>query len=126
MVWRVAVKGWSLDGEGEPSGCGVDFLGGAQNPEVSQAAFLPKKQTKRRKTDLNGQDVSGGAHEAVRCPSLNLVPEHRELASHVDGGHEDVRAIAEDGEEEGGSQPVTEKGRQQNRGRSPPLYRRKS
>jgi len=36
------------------------------------------------------------------------VPEHGELPNHVGGGHEDIRAIAEDRKEEGGGQPMAE------------------
>jgi len=106
----VAVKGWSLHGEGQCGGRGVDFRGGAQNPEVSQAALVRKEKTERGEAGLNGQDVGGGAHKAVRCPSLDLVPEDRELSGHVDGRHEDIRAIAEDREEERGGQPVAQEG----------------
>jgi len=42
------------------------------------------------------------------------MPEHGELPCHVDGGHEDVCAIAEDREEEGGGQPVAKKGEEAN------------
>ena len=52
--------------------------------------------------------MGGGAHKAVGCPSLDIVPECGELPGHVDSGHEGVRAIAEDGEEEGGGPPVAE------------------
>jgi len=38
------------------------------------------------------------------------VPEHGELPKHVDGGHEDICAVAKEGKEEGGSQPMTEEG----------------
>jgi len=38
------------------------------------------------------------------------VPEQGELPNHVGGGYEDVRAIAEDREEEGGGQSMAEEG----------------
>jgi len=70
------VKGRSLRGGGEPSGCGIDLRGGAHDPEVGQAEFVREEDVKRREAGLYGQDVGGGAHEAICCPSLDLVPEH--------------------------------------------------
>jgi len=57
---------------------------------------------------LDSQDVSRGAHEAIGRPSLDLVPERRELPVHGDCGNKGVRAIAEDGKQEGGGKPVAE------------------
>ena len=38
------------------------------------------------------------------------MPEHGELPKHVGGGHEHIRAVAQDGEEEGGGQSVAKEG----------------
>jgi len=110
MVWRMAVKGWGLHRGWEPCGRRVDFRGGAHNPEVCQASLVCKEKLERWEAGLDGQDIGRGRYEAVSCPPLDLVPEHGELPNHVDGGHEDVRAIAEDGDEEGGGQSMAEKG----------------
>jgi len=40
----------------------------------------------RREAGLDGQDVSGGTHEAIGCLSLDLVAERGELPGHEDGG----------------------------------------
>ena len=40
------------------------------------------------------------------------MPEYGELPNHVDGGLEDICAIAEDREEEGGGQSMAEEGRE--------------
>ena len=42
------------------------------------------------------------------------MPEHGELPKRVGGGHENVRTIAQDGEEEGGCQPMAEEGGEAN------------
>jgi len=107
-VWRVAVKGRSLHRGGEPRGCGVDLWRGAEDPKVSQPAFIREEEIEWREAGLNGQDVRGGAHEAVGRPSLDLVQERGELPGHVDRWNKGVRAIAEDGKEEGGGKSVTE------------------
>jgi len=109
-VWRVAVEGRRLHRGGEPRGCWVDLRRGAENPKVSQPAFIREKEIEWWKAGLDGQDVGGGAHEAIGRPSLDLVPERGELPGHVDRGNKGVRAIAEDGEEEGGGKPVAEEG----------------
>ena len=73
----MAVKGRSLDRGGEPRGCGVDLRRGAEDPQVSQAVFIREEEIEWREGGLNGQDVGGGAHEAVGSSSLDLVPERR-------------------------------------------------
>jgi len=80
------VKGSSLNGGGELCGCRVDLRGGAKYSEVSQVALGRKGKLVWWEAGLDGQDVGGGAHEAIRRPSLDLVPEHRQLSTHVDGG----------------------------------------
>jgi len=75
---------------------------------VSQPAFVRAEEIELREAGLNGQDVSGGAHEAVGRPSLDLVPECGKFPGHVDRGNKGVRAIAEDGKEEGGAKSVAE------------------
>ena len=102
------MKRRSLHRGGQPCGCRVDLQGGAKYPKVSQSAFIPKEKFERWEAGLDGQDVGGGAHEAIGRPSLDLVPECGELPGHVDCGQEGVRAIAEDGKEEGGGKPVAE------------------
>ena len=106
VVRRVAMKGRSLHGGWEPCGRRVDFRGGAHDPKVRQSALACEEKRERRETGLDGLDVCGGRHEAIGCPSLDLVPEHGELSNHVDSGDEGVRAIAEDGEEKGGGQSM--------------------
>jgi len=112
MVWRVAVEGGRLHGGKKPGGRRVDFRGGAEYPKRGQTALVFEEELKWWETGLNGQDIRGGRHETVGCPSLVLVPENGELPDHVDGWQEVVRAIAEDGEEEGGGQSVTEERRE--------------
>jgi len=110
----VAVKGRSLDRGGKPRGCGVDLRRGAEDPQVSQPAFVPEEEIKWREAGLNGQYVGGGAHKAVGRPSLDLVPERGKLPGHVDRGNKGVRAIAENGKEEGGSKSLAEVRREAN------------
>jgi len=93
------VKGRSLDRGGKPRGCGVDLRWGAEDPQVSQPAFVREEEIEWREAGLNGQDVGWGAHEAVGRPSLDLVPERGKFPGHVDRGNKGVRAIAEDGKE---------------------------
>jgi len=69
---------------------------------VSQAALVLEEEVEGREAGLDCQNVDGGTHEAVGGLPLNLVPESGEFPSHMDGGREGVRAIAEDGEKEGG------------------------
>jgi len=80
----VAVKGRSLHRGGKSRGYGVDLRTGAKYPKVSQSAFIPEEKFERWKAGLNGQDVGGGAHEAIGRPSLDLVPERGEFPGHVD------------------------------------------
>ena len=77
---------------------------------MSQPAFVRAEEIELREAGLNGQDVSGGAHEAIGRPSQDFVPECGELPGHVDRGNKDVRAIAEDGKDQVGGQPVAEEG----------------
>ena len=107
---RVAVEGRSLQGEREPCGRRVYLRGGAHDPEVRQASFVREEEVERREAGLDGQDVRRGGYEAVGDPSLDLVPEHCQFPKRVYCGHKDVRAVAENGEEEGGGQSMAEKG----------------
>jgi len=75
---------------------------------VSQPAFIREEEIERREAGLNGQDVGRGAHEAVGCQSLDLVPERGKLPDDVDRRNKGIRAIANDGEEEGGGKSVAE------------------
>jgi len=102
------VKRRGLQGGWEPCRRRVDFRGGAHDSEVRKGPFIGEEKPEWRKAGLDGQDVRWGRHEAIGRPSLDLVPEHGELPDHVGGRHEDVRSIAEDGEEEGGGQPMAE------------------
>ena len=86
-----------MHGGWESPGCRVDFRRGAHNPKVCQASFGREEELERWEAGLDGQDIRGGRHEAISCPPLDLVPEHGELPNHVDGGHEDVRAIIRSG-----------------------------
>jgi len=104
----VAVKGGSLHRGWKSRSCRVDLRGGAENPKVSQSAFVRKEKIARWETGLDGPDVGGGAHEAVGRPSLELVPERGELPGDVDRGQKGVLAVAEDGKEEAGGEPVAE------------------
>jgi len=104
------MKGRSFNQGGKPCGRRVDLWGGTKNPKVCQSAFVRKEKFERREAGLNGQDVGGGAHEAVGHPSLDLVPKRGELPGHVDCGREGVRTIAEDGKEERRGKPMAEKG----------------
>ena len=104
------MEGRSLQGEREPCGRGVDLRGGAHDPKVRQAPFVREEEVEWWKAGLNGYDVQWGGYEAVGSPSLDFVPEHCELSEHIDCGHENVRAVAEDGKEEGGGQSMTEEG----------------
>ena len=106
------MEGWSLDRGGKPRGRKVDFRGGTQYPEVGHAALVLEEERERREPGLNGQYVGGSTHEAISCPSLDLVPESGELPSRVEGGQEGVRAVAEDGEEKGRGQSVAEERRE--------------
>jgi len=99
-----------LRGGWESCGRRVDFRGRAHNSQVSQASLVREEELERREAGLDGQDVCGGRHETISWPSLDLVPEYGELSNHVDGGNEDVRAIAKDGEREGGGQSMAEEG----------------
>jgi len=115
------VKGGSLHGGWESSGRRIDFRGGAHNPKVCQVSLVREAKLEWWEAGLNGQDIRGGRYEAISCPSLDLVPAHGELPNHVDGGYEDVRAIAEDGEEAGGGQSMAEEGREADPRRGEPL-----
>jgi len=57
-------------------------------------------EVKWGETGLDGQNISGGAEEAVGRPPLDLVPEDGEFPLHLGCWYKHVRAIAEDGEEE--------------------------
>jgi len=100
------MAGRTLDGGGKPRGGRVDLWGGTHYPKVRQAAFVCQEKLEGWEASFNGQDVGGGADKAVGCPSLDLVPEGGELPHHVDGGQENVRAVAKHREEEGGGQSV--------------------
>ena len=106
----MAMKGRSLHREGKPRGCRVDLRGGAKYPKIIQSAFVCQEELKRWEAGLDGQHVSGGAHKAIGRPSLDLVPEHGEFPGHMDRGQKGLRAIAEDGKEEGGGEPMPEEG----------------
>jgi len=108
VVRRVAVKRRGLQGGWEPCRRRVDFRGVPHDSKVRKAPFIGEEKPEGRKAGLDGQDVRWGRHEAIGSPSLDLVPEHGELPDHVGGRHEDVRSIAEDGEEEGGGEPMAE------------------
>ena len=75
---------------------------------MSQPSFIREEEIEWREARLNGHDVGGGAHEAVGRPFLDLMPERGKLPDHVDRGNKGVRAIAEDGKEEGGGKSVAE------------------
>ena len=106
----MALEGRSSHGEWEPCARRVDFRGGVHDPKVCQASLVREEKLEGWEAGLDGQDIRRTRHEAISCPSVDLVPEHRELPNHVDGGYEDIRAIAEDGEEEGGGQSMAEEG----------------
>jgi len=112
VVRRVAVEGRSSQRGWEPSGRRVDFRGGAHDPKVCQVSLVCEEKPQQWAAGLDGQDICRPIHEAIGRPSLDLVPEHGELPNHVGAGHEDVRAIAEDGEKEGGGQSMAEQGRE--------------
>ena len=123
VVRRVAVKRRGLHGGREPRGCRVDFQGGRQDSKVFQATLVCEEEPERWEAGLDGQDICSGRHEAIGSPPLDLVPEHGELPNHVGGGHEDVRAVAEDGEEEGGGQSMAGEGREADPTGGEPLNR---
>ena len=123
VVRSVAMKGWSLQGGWESCCCRVDLRGGAHNPQVCEAALVCEEKLERWEATLTGQDVRGGRHETIGRPSRGLMPEHGELPNHVSGGGQDVRAIAEDGKEEGGGQSVAEEGGETNPWRGETLDR---
>ena len=106
----MAMKGGSLHRGGKSRGWGVDLRRGAKYRKVSQSALILEEKFERREAGLDGQDVGGGAHEAIGRPSLDLVPERGEFPGHVDRGQKGVRAIAENGKEEAGGKPVAEEG----------------
>ena len=110
MVRGVPMEGGGPHRRREPCGRGVNFGGGAHDPQARQMVFVREEESERREAGLDSQDVRGGRHEAVGRPPLDLVPEHRKLPRHVDGGQEGVGAVAENGEEEGGGYLMTKEG----------------
>ena len=56
-----------------------DLRGGAEYSKGGEAAFVRKEEVKRGETGLDGQNIEGGAGEAVGGPPLDLVPEDGEL-----------------------------------------------
>jgi len=118
IIGGVAVQRRPREGGWKPGGGRVDLGRGAYYPKAGQAVLLCKEEIERGEAGLNGQDVGRGAGEAVRGPPLDLVPEGRELSRHVNSGLESIRAVAKDGEEERGGQPVV-----QERGKTHPRRR---
>ena len=112
VVRQVAVMRLGLHGGREPRGRWVHLRGGAQDSKVCQTTLVRDEEPERWESGFYGQDICGGRHETVGRPPLDLVPEHGELPDHVGGGHEDVCAIAEDGDQEGGGQSMAEEGRE--------------
>ena len=110
MVRGVAVEGGRLHRRGKAGRSGVNFRGGAKYPEGGEATFVPQEEVHWGKTGLAGQYIGGGTEEAIRGPPLDLVPEGGEFSQQVEGGGEDVRAVAEDREEERGGQSAAQKG----------------
>jgi len=96
------------EGGGKPSTGRVNLRGRAHSPEASETRFVREEEFQRRETGLNGQDIRGSTRETVSGPSLDIVPEGGELPYYVHRGFEGMRAIAEDGEKEGGSQAVAQ------------------
>jgi len=122
MIGGVAVQRRHLKRCWKPGGGCVDLRWGAHHPKAGQAVLVRKEEVMWGEAGFNGQDVGRGAGEAIRGPSLDLVPEGRELSRHVNGGFESIRAVAEDGKEERGGQLVAqERGQTHPRG-GEPLY----
>ena len=108
------MKGRRLNRGGKTGGGRTDLRGEAQYPKAGQAIFVHKEMLERGEARLDGQDVRGGAGETILGPPLDLVPEGRELPRHMNRGLEGVRPIAEDGEEEGGGQSMTQERQEAN------------
>ena len=102
MIGGVAVEGGCLHRGWKAGRSRVDFWGGAEYPEGGEPTFVPQEEVKRGEAGLDGQNIGGGAEETIGGPPLDLMPEDGELSYHVGSGGEDVRAIAEDREEERG------------------------
>jgi len=100
VIRGVSVQGGRLDRGREAGRCRVNLRWRAENPEGGESTFIPQEEVKWGETGLDGQNISGGAEEAVGCPPLDLVPEDGDLPHHVGRWHKHVRAIAEDGEQE--------------------------
>jgi len=101
-----------LHRRGKPRGCRIDLGEGTEYSECGQAALVSEEEVEGRQAGLHGQAVRGGEHKTVGSPSLDLVPEYGQLPGHVNGGQENISAIAEDGEEERGGQSMTEERRE--------------
>jgi len=101
-----------LNGGRKSGSAQVDFRGGAHDPKGGQAVLVFKEEFEGREAGLDGQDVRGGAGEAVRGPPLDLVPEGRELPCYVNRGSEGIRPVAEDGKEERGGQTMAQEGQE--------------
>jgi len=121
VVGGVAVQRRCLEG-GWKSGCRrVNLQRGAHYPKVGQTAFVREEEVQWGEAGLDGQDVDGGACEAVRRPHLDLVPEDREFPRHVGCGCEHFCAIAKDREKERRCQPMAQERGQAHPGGGEPL-----
>jgi len=92
-----------------PTSSGLDLRGGAHHPQAGQVVLVGEEEVNGGEAGLNGQDVRGGAREAIGGPPLDLVPEGRELSRHVYRGLKCIRAVAEDGKEKRGGQTMAQK-----------------
>ena len=80
-------------------------------PSCSPGIFYRTTTGLGAEVGRDGLDGGWGAGEAVRAPSVDLVPAGGHLPHHVGGRSENISAIAEEGEKKSRYKPMAQKGR---------------